>query len=287
MGIKIITQKVGDSINAEDVNRLHLELSRKRVFTMTPESPIELYCHTDNPEGLHEDINIIKLNKRDDITDNKFYNVELFEKFSEDKVILWDANLQPLDLCQTLVLKGFPMKGDFKEAMDFIPDMDLELGMKIKEEMYPFIQVPTKWWDLDEDGNTGLADYFVAFWGNNCNHLIQTFEKDPKSAQETDFATFIKNNFKGIILPTEPGVFAPYYVSNKERTDALNEQWETNVRPFFPDAWVGHGGEEEAPFLEWNHEYRDVTKQVQFLYLDTDKGENRPEEDWYLKLWFL
>jgi len=287
MGIKIITQKVGDSINAEDVNRLHLELSRKRVFTMTPESPIELYCHTDNPEGLHEDINIIKLNKRDDITDNKFYNVELFEKFSEDKVILWDANLQPLDLCQTLVLKGFPMKGDFKEAMDFIPDMDLELGMKIKEEMYPFIQVPTKWWDLDEDGNTGLADYFVAFWGNNCNHLIQTFEKDPKSAQETDFATFIKNNFKGIILPTEPGVFAPYYVSNKERSDALNEQWETNVRPFFPDAWVGHGGEEEAPFLEWNHEYRDVTKQVQFLYLDTDKGENRPEEDWYLKLWFL
>jgi len=287
MGIKIITQKVGDSINAEDVNRLHLELSRKRVFTMTPESPIELYCHTDNPEGLHEDINIIKLNKRDDITDNKFYNVELFEKFSEDKVILWDANLQPLDLCQTLVLKGFPMKGDFKEAMDFIPDMDLELGMKIKEEMYPFIQVPTKWWDLDEDGNTGLADYFVAFWGNNCNHLVQTFEKDPKSAQETDFATFIKNNFKGIILPTEPGVFAPYYVSNKEKSDALNEQWETNVRPFFPDAWVGHGGEEEAPFLEWNHEYRDVTKQVQFLYLDTDKGENRPEEDWYLKLWFL
>jgi hypothetical protein len=254
---------------------------------MTPESPIELYCHTDNPEGLHEDINIIKLTPRDDITDNKFYNVELFEKFSEDKVILWDANLQPLDLCQTLVIKGFPMKGDFKEAMDFIPDMDLELGMKIKEEMYPFIQVPTKWWDLDEEGNTGLADYFIAFWGNNCSHLTQVFEKDPKSAQETDFATFIKNSFKGIILPTEPGVFAPYYVSNKERTDALNEQWETNVRPFFPDAWVGHGGEEEAPFLEWNHEYRDVTKQVQFLYLDTNNGENRPEEDWYLQLWFL
>jgi hypothetical protein len=82
-------------------------------------------------------------------------------------------------------------------------------------------------------------------------------------------------------------VFAPYYVSNKERTDALNEQWDTNVRPFFPDAWVGHGGEEEAPFLEWNHEYRDVTKQVQFLYLDTNNGENRPEEDWYLQLWFL
>ena len=123
MGIKIITQKFGDT-TAQDVNRLHLELSRKRVFTMTPESPIELYCHTDNPEGLHDDINIIKLTPRDDITDNKFYNVELFEKFSEDKVILWDANLQPLDLCQTLVIKGFPMKGDFKEAMDFIPDMD-------------------------------------------------------------------------------------------------------------------------------------------------------------------
>lgn len=286
MAIQIITQKFGDK-TADDINRLHLELSRKRVFTMTPNSEINLWCHTDNPEGLHEDIKIIKLNPRDDITDNKFYNLELFDRFTEDKVILWDANLQPLDLCQTLVIKGFPQKGDYKEAMDFIPDMDLEMGMKIKNESYPFIQLPTKWWDLEEGEDVGIADWFIAFWGNNCKDLVQVFEKDPKSAQETDFATFIKNNFKGIILPTEPGTFAPYYVSNKEKTDKLNEQWETNVRPFFPDAWTGYGGEEEAPFLEWEHEYRDVTKQVKFIYMDTDGGQNRPEDDWYLQLWFL
>jgi hypothetical protein len=286
MAIQIITQKFGDK-TADDINRLHLELSRKRVFTMTPNSDINLWCHTDNPEGLHEDIKIIKLNPRDDITDNKFYNLELFDRFTEDKVILWDANLQPLDLCQTLVIKGFPQKGDYKEAMDFIPDMDLEMGMKIKNEMYPFIQCPTKWWDLEEGEDVGIADWFIAFWGSDCKDLTQVFEKDPKSAQETDFATFIKNNFKGIILPTEPGTFAPYYVSNKEKTDALNEQWETNVRPFFPDAWTGYGGEEEAPFLEWEHEYRDVTKQVKFIYMDTDGGQNRPEDDWYLQLWFL
>lgn len=285
MAIQIVTQKYGD-ITADDINRLHLELSRKRVFTMTPNSEINLWCHTDNPEGLHEDIQIIKLVERDDITDPKFYNLEIFNRFVDDKIILWDANLQPLDLCQTLVIKGFPQKGDHKEAMDFIPDMDLELGMTIKEKSYPFIQLPTKWWDLDED-DLGLADWFIAFWGIDCKNLVQVFEKDPKSAQETDFATFIKNNFEGIILPTEPGTFAPYYVSNKEKTDKLNEQWETNVRPYFPDAWTGFGGEEEAPFLEWNHEYRDVTKQVKFIYMDTDKGQNRPEEDWYLKLWFL
>lgn len=286
MAIQIITQKFGDK-TADDINRLHLELSRKRVFTMTPNSEINLWCHTDNPEGLHEDIKIIKLTPRDDITDNKFYNIEFFDRFTEDKVILWDANLQPLDLCQTLVIKGFPQKGDYKEAMDFIPDMDLETGMKIKNEMYPFIQCPTKWWDLEEGEDVGIADWFIAFWGDNCKDLTQVFEKDPKSAQETDFATFIKNNFKGIILPTEPGTFAPYYVNNKEKTTALNEQWETNVRPFFPDAWTGYGGEEDAPFLEWEHEYRDVTKQVKFIYMDTDGGQNRPEDDWYLQLWFL
>lgn len=286
MAIQIITQKFGDK-TADDINRLHLELSRKRVFTMTPNSEINLWCHTDNPEGLHEDIKIIKLTPRDDITDNKFYNIEFFDRFTEDKVILWDANLQPLDLCQTLVIKGFPQKGDYKEAMDFIPDMDLETGMKIKNELYPFIQCPTKWWDLEEGEDVGIADWFIAFWGDNCKDLTQVFEKDPKSAQETDFATFIKNNFKGIILPTEPGTFAPYYVNNKEKTTALNEQWETNVRPFFPDAWTGYGGEEDAPFLEWEHEYRDVTKQVKFIYMDTDGGQNRPEDDWYLQLWFL
>ena len=46
----------------------------------------------------------------------------------------------------------------------------------------------------------------------------------------------------------------------------------------------GHGGEEEAPFLEWEHEYRDVSKQVKFLYLS---GEDAPESDRYLLLWFL
>ena len=162
MAIQIVTQKLGD-ITADDINRLHLELSRKRVFTMTPNSEINLWCHTDNPEGLHEDIKIIKLVERDDITDNKFYNLELLDRFSEDKVILWDANLQPLDLCQTLVIKGFPQKGDYKEAMDFIPDMDLEMGMKIKNEMYPFIQCPTKWWDLEEGEDVGIADWFIAF----------------------------------------------------------------------------------------------------------------------------
>ena len=286
MAIQIITQKFGDK-TADDINRLHLELSRKRVFTMTPNSEINLWCHTDNPEGLHEDIKIIKLTPRDDITDNKFYNLELFERFVDDKVILWDANLQPLDLCQTLVIKGFPQKGDYKEAMDFIPDMDLEMGMKIKNEMYPFIQCPTKWWDLEDGEDVGIADWFIAFWGDNCQDLTQVFEKDPKSAQETDFATFIKKNHDGILLPTEPGTFAPYYVNNKEKTDALNEVWETNVRPYFPDAWTGYGGEEEAPFLEWSHEYRDVSKQVNFLYFESDDTGARPEEDWYLKLWFL
>lgn len=289
MAIQIITSKIGDSCTTEDINRLHLEMSRKRIFTMTaPNQIINLHCLTDDATGLHEDIKVIDYVENESITDVRFNMLQFMDTTNgfdpHDKIVLWDAMLHPLDLCQTRVIAGFPPAGDHREALDFIPDMDLELGMKIKNEMLPFLQLVTKWWNTEE---LGYEDWYVSFNGSDCSHLCRAFEEDPVAAQSTSFAEFLSTNFKGVLLPTEPGAFSPYYVGNKEKTDELNTQWETNVRPYFPDAWTGHGGEEEAPFLEWNHEYRDVSKQVKFLYLDNTENKMNPKDDWYLLLWFL
>lgn len=291
MAIQIITSKIGDEITAEDINRLHLEMSRKRIFTMTaPNQEINLHCLTDDATGIDPEVKIIDYVPNENVTNPRFEMLQFMDTTNgfdpHDKIILWDAMLHPLDLCQTRVIAGFPPAGDHREALDYIPDMDLELGMKIKNESLPFMQMVSKWWDI-EDGELSYEDWYVSFNGNDCSHLCRKFEEDPQAAQEMSFAEFLSTNFKGVLLPTEPGAFSPYYVGNKEKTDELNTQWETNVRPYFPDAWTGHGGEEEAPFLEWNHEYRDVSKQVKFLYLNNKADLMNPKDDRYLLLWFL
>jgi hypothetical protein len=287
MAINIITTKVGDSCRTEDVNRLFLELCRKRIFMMTPGQDINFYCYTDTPEGLDEGINILPLTLNENITDLEYYKVFLFDelKFDHDTNIIWDVNLQPLDLSQTHIIRGFPIAGDVKEADEYLPDLDLDTGRKIRDERLPFLQAPTKWFTDDTD-TASITSWFLKYHGNDCRRLLQSFIEDPVGMQEKygSFAEFVEGEFKGVLLPTAPGIFSPYYINDKDRTDALNAEFEEKVRPYFPDAWEGHGGEEEAPFLEWEHEYRDVSKQVKFLYFD---GEDAPESDRYLLLWFL
>ena len=293
MAINIITHKIGDSSTTEEINRLHLHLCRKRVFTMTlPYQPVAMHCVTDDAEGLHPNINIIAPSDNEAITDPKFHLIQLLDhsKFQNDKNIFWEPSLIPMDLCQTRIIAGFPNAGDHKEAMDYIPNMDIELGMRIKNESLPFIQMPTKWWDVEstEDGGTEFAveDWMITYWGIDARHLLTEFNADPVKAQALGFGEFIRTNFKGIILPTEPGSYAPYYIGDIEKNDELNAQFESNVRPYFPEQWTGHGGEEEAPFLARDHEYRDITKQVKFLYLDTSNGTDI-KDDWYCQLWFM
>jgi hypothetical protein len=289
MAINIITSKIGDSVRTEDVNRLYLELCRKRIFTITPGVPVNFHVLSDTTEGYDEGINIIPFVEDEDITNPKFHMIKFFDemKFQSDTNVLWDVNLQPLDLCQQITLNGFPEAGDVKEADDYVTDMDIETAREIRENMLPFIQLPTKWYN---DGSTGTVnDWFIKYNGNDCRGLYQTFLKDPKGIQEkyNNLAEFIENEFKGVMLPTQPGIFSPYYVNNKEKNDDLSQQWEENVRPYFPESWSAPGGEEDAPYIEWEHEYRDMTKQVKFLYFNTNNGTELPESDRYLLLWFL
>ena len=61
--------------------------------------------------------------------------------------------------------------------------------------------------------------------------------------------------------------------------------WEKNVRPTFPAQWRGLGGDEDAQYIHWEHDYRDMSKQTSLLYLD--KNDKDVDLDYWLKLWVL
>ena len=60
-----------------------------------------------------------------------------------------------------------------------------------------------------------------------------------------------------------------YYVDDLEKNKKVNELYEERIRPQFEQnvaLWRGMGGEPEARYIEFSHEYRDITKQCSLLY---------------------
>ena len=88
-------------------------------------------------------------------------------------------------------------------------------------------------------------------------------------------------------LPLHAGTFGRYYINDEERNMQLVQDFEENVRPLFPRAWRGIGGEEEAKYLHFDHEYRDLTRQTSFLKLEGETQDNLANSDRWLDLWIL
>jgi hypothetical protein len=86
------------------------------------------------------------------------------------------------------------------------------------------------------------------------------------------------------------GTFGGYYVDDRAKNKEVNDLYEDIVRPEFtadPSLWRGMGGEPEAKFIEFTHEYRDITKQCSFLVLERGEDNKDPFTDRYLHLWVL
>ena len=65
------------------------------------------------------------------------------------------------------------------------------------------------------------------------------------------FAHFIEGEYDEFMLPFQPAVVGKYFANNKEKNLALNEAYEKNVRPSFPEQWRGTGGDEEAEYISY------------------------------------
>ena len=116
--------------------------------------------------------------------------------------------------------------------------------------------------------------------------------QDPEGYQDkyNTLGEFYANEFEGFILDVELGSVGGYYVNDAFKNEQVIQHYEDKIRPLYeqnPNLWRGMGGEPEAKYIEWNHEYRDITKQCSLLYLDRGEDRTDPFEDRYLHLWVL
>ena len=132
------------------------------------------------------------------------------------------------------------------------------------------------------------TSFYQHIYNDHPDFVEKMFDKDIISKYET-FAHFIEGEYEEFLLPMQPGVVGKYFVGDRERNDELNKMWEKNVRPSFPAQWRGIGGDEDASYIHWEHDYRDMTKQTSLLYLDRGASGDLvdPSSDYWLKLWIL
>tara|TARA_B100000287_G_scaffold355389_1_gene345956 strand:+ start:562 stop:1446 length:885 start_codon:yes stop_codon:yes gene_type:complete len=225
------------------------------------------------PSDAHDEWNILEL----------FDHPLLQEKYSKN--VIWNPRLMPLDLCQTAILGNMPMPGDVHE----LPQghgMDLETMKMVQDNSLPFLELPMKWW-TDDNPCEYRAEWYIGYAGNTLKDIKQKFTRESIDEYKDKGGVwkFIEDSFKGVVLPTKLAQFSPYYLNDQEKNDELNAQYEEIIRPYFPQEWYPPMDEDmDAPLFSYNHEWRDVSKQVRFIYLD---GRDDIKSDMYARLWFI
>lgn len=297
MATNIIMHKK-DGVSSELINTAFVRLLKFRIKQIQKGyNDVEFFCLTNEPEGLLDEITPLPIKVNPLITDEDYYRLQLLdghdkldEKDVSTKNIIWNPRLVPLDLCQISLLTNIPDKGQINQLQNDV-ELDVETLKTIKDHNLPFAEMPMKWWDFDDDVDTEFkGDWYFAWNSNELRSIKNTFENDITNTIDTYSAKggvqgFIEDNFKGVVLPTKIGQFTPYYVNNDDKNVILAKQWEEKIRPYFPEEWFSPDIDEVNAFLfSWDHEYRTVSKQVQFLYMD---GTEDPMTDMYARLWFL
>ena len=295
MATNIILVQTKDT-TTEQINESVVRLLRYRINIIGKGfNEVTFYCYTDTPEGLLDQITPLPLVRRDEITDENYYKLDLLKGYSylfgtECNNIIWNPKLVPLDLCQTTILNGAPPAGDIKELPAGF-DADVETLAAIRDGKLPFLKVPTTWYTLEDEVQTDYkANWYLGYHAEDLREMSVTFDEDPAGHIATHSATggldsFIAQHFKGVVLPTKIGQFGGYYINNAEKNLELNKQWEKNVQPYFPADYTSPNDEDMmANYISIDHEWRTMSPQTNFVYLE---GDDDPYTDMYARLWLL
>ena len=290
MAIELVCIKTKDNgVTTEDINRFKLSLDRVRVLRDVGFQNCRLNVLTDDKTGLDEDIRVIPYLGNDKITNPKFIPLELhnYDDFfgAGTKTMYFDANIIARDLAGGFCFDGIPDRGTTHETTFKFTAEEIA---NIQDNNLPFIHLTEKWWDTEHT----YSDCYFGFVAGDTRDVYRKFMTDPEGYQEKydNFADFYENEFEGFVLPVTKGTFGGYYVGDVTKNKAVNDLYEEVVRPDFESNtsnWRGMGGEPEAKFIEFNHEYRDITKQCSFLVLERGEDNIDPFTDRYLHLWVL
>lgn len=282
--VVVKTQHDQDSI--DKVNAIQKNLLRHRVDQIIPFINFHFHCYTDNPEGLETNfgMQILPLTKRDDITNDEFYKLDLFRQdnwTAEDMIVVQDINLIPLEMCQKFYIERIPLRGEISELPDHIK-LTAEDIVEIRDNKLPYLGLTQSWWE-DTPQITGDL---LRFNGNECMHL----RKDTYTPEEQNagLGVYIETNLKGKKLGIPPGNTALWVLNDNDVNKEFNKTWDDKVLPLFPGIFDGPPNEEginamESAFVYFDHEWKRINGHCRFLSV---KGEGL-RQDLYLRLWVL
>ena len=282
MATNIIMHKK-KGVSSEVINESFVRLLKYRIDIVSKDfNKVKFFCLTEEPEGLLDSITPIPYEGEYPTEDWQF--LQLFKsppyqsEASFEKNVLLSPKLIPLDLCQSAILGNIPLKGHVNE-LPAGHGMDITTMETVQNKELPFVEMPMAWWN-DEGETQYKGEWFFGWIGKDISDLA-----DKDTAGFDNPWKFVEDNFKGVVLPTKLAQFSPYYLNNQEKNEDLVQQYEEKIRPYFPQEWYPPMEEEmEAALFSYGHEWRDVTPQVRFIYLE---GDDDPKTDMYARLWFL
>lgn len=282
----VIVKTQHDQDSIDKVNAIQRNLLHHRVDVILPFLKVNIICYTDNAEGLETNfgMTILPLEKRDDITNDEFYKLDLFrhDKWtSEDMVVINDINLIPTELCQKYYIERMPPKGEIADLPSHIK-LTADQLVSIRDNVSPYLGLTQDWWEETPSITTDL----LRFNGNDCMSLRK--ETYTPEEQEKGLGAYIKENFKGMKVAPPPGVIAPWTLGDNAKNEKLNDVWDEKVLPYFPGIWEGAPGAEgvelmESAFVYFDHEWKRINAHCRFLKVNGDGLKS----DLYLRLWVL
>ena len=296
-----LCMKDDPNVTPHDVHNLKTYLDKQRLiyhegmqicrFTVISDYDESEFTDIDVFADDHANLSSARLLKTmysdQEVPHPSFHQREIFKNAlfaNGDKTMFIDANVIPQGLMHSVLFSSLPEKGDPNHTTYELAE---DQQQKIKDNNWATLNMALDWTETEQ---TMFLPYFYQhIYGDHADFVSKMFDKDIISKYET-FAHFIEGEYEEFLLPMQPGVVGKYFVDDKERNDELNAMWEKNIRPSFPAQWRGLGGDEDAHYIHWEHDYRDLTKQTSLLYLDRGASgdlKDRMTSDYWLRLWIL
>ena len=279
-----------------DVVRLKLHLDKQRLIMHEGMQLCRFVIFSDYDKqdfidaagGWYEDENanspymIMPVEGCDDLPHPSFAIRHVFKntRFGEkDKTMYIDCKVIPRGVSHSILFSSLPDRGEPEHTSYPIADEDAQA---IRDNNWATLNFPVDWTDTEE---TTIMPYFFQHNYGEHDELVAKMHDNSVISKYKTFAHFIEGEYDEFMLPFQPAVIGKYFANNKEKNLALNESYEKNVRPSFPEQWRGTGGDEEAEYISYDHDWRDITRQTSMLYIDETDGPM--SDDYYLSLWIL
>lgn len=195
-----------------------------------------------------------------------------------DKIMVMHPRVKWRNLGHSIVFSTLPEKGNPNHTSYKLAEEDRKA---IIENNWATLNLAVDW--TESEATQFMPQFFQFNYGEHESFVEKMF--DGTMDKYETFMHFVEGEYEEFVLPMMPAVLGKYYSCDHAANKNLNEMYEKNVRPLFPDQWRGTGGEEEAKFLSFEHDWRDMTKQCSLLFFDETAGPI--SDDYYAQMYLV